>query len=167
MEKQQIKMIDNKDMANKVYKFIQKKNVYITTDLTGVELDNEWLKIEKTGKIKIKGVNKNGYAWDGCSPKFEVLDLLIGTPDGAVNLNTEKPYTYYASMFHDCLYQFKDSVPVSRFQADMIFTKLLKRDKFFWWAVYGFFVFTFGCIYGKWKTKNYKPVNKHCFDCFL
>ena len=49
-----------------------------------------------------------GYAWDGCSPKFQILDLIFGTHDGAISENTGKAVTYYASMVHDVLYQFHD-----------------------------------------------------------
>jgi hypothetical protein len=46
------------------------------------------------------------YAWDGCSPKLCVWDLLLGTPDGVVDSATKQPKTYYASLVHDALYQF-------------------------------------------------------------
>ena len=42
-----------------------------------------------------------GYAWDGCTPKVCFLDLLVGTPDGAVYEGTGRPKTYYASLVHD------------------------------------------------------------------
>src|SRR5512145_1657822 len=36
-----------------------------------------------------------GYAWDGCTPKFSLLDLLLfGTPDGVVDKTTGQPKTY-------------------------------------------------------------------------
>ena len=53
------------------------------------------LRIATDGTITVK----EGYAWDGCSPKLNVLDLFwVGTPDGAINEN--KPVTYYASLLN-------------------------------------------------------------------
>ena len=81
------------------------------------------------------------YAWDGCSPKFSVWDVLIGTPDGAPNHNTKHPKTYYASLFHDVMYQFMDEgSPITKTVADRIFLHLLTRDNFaprhvYYWAV--------------------------------
>src|SRR5436190_2080914 len=60
------------------------------------------LVIETSGRITVM----RGYAWNGCSPKFCVLDILIGTPDGVVHAGTGKPKAYYASLVHDALYQF-------------------------------------------------------------
>jgi len=58
--------------------------------------------IETDGQITVT----RGYAWNGCSPKFCFLDLLLGTPEGVVHHHTGRPKTYYASMVHDALYQF-------------------------------------------------------------
>ncbi len=98
-----------------------------------------WLHIEKDGTITVN----RGYAWDGCSPKFKILDLLlVGTPDGIVNLQTGRPKTYYASLVHDALYQFLDDphFPFSREQCDQVFLELLKEADFklafpYYWAV--------------------------------
>jgi hypothetical protein len=55
-----------------------------------------------------------------------VLDLLlIGTPDGRVIVNTEKPITYYASLIHDILLQFRADIGISRKQADRLFLEYL------------------------------------------
>lgn len=71
------------------------------------------------------------YAWDGCTPKFALWDILLGTPDGVPNIKTKKPKTYYASLMHDALYQFLDAgMPFSRAAADHIFFELMKRDNF-------------------------------------
>ena len=60
------------------------------------------LEIRKNGEIKVLA----GYAWDGCTPKFSLWDICVGTPDGVPNANTKKPKAYYASLLHDALYQF-------------------------------------------------------------
>lgn len=101
----------------------------------------------------VRGTNGAGYAWDGCTPKWEILDLVIGTPDGRLNYVTEKPITYYASLIHDILYQFKADVPVSRKETDLIFRDELRRASFFWTIVYFAVVRLFGGFFGKWKTR--------------
>ena len=72
-----------------------------------------------------------GYAWDGCTPKLCLLDILVGTPDGAVYQGTGRPKTYYASLVHDALYQFlPEGVPLERSQCDECFLRLMERDRF-------------------------------------
>lgn len=72
-----------------------------------------------------------GYAWDGCTPKVCLLDVLLGTPDGAVFAVTGRPKTYYASLLHDALYQFlPDDLPLTRAQCDECFLRLMERDGF-------------------------------------
>lgn len=86
-----------------------------------------WLEIQPNGKATVFA----NYAWDGCTPKFSLFDILIGTPDGVSNFLTKKPKTYYASLMHDVLYQFLPAgSPVSRASADKIFLELMTRDKF-------------------------------------
>ncbi len=86
-----------------------------------------WLEILPDGTATVFAQ----YAWDGCTPKFSLWDILIGTPDGAPNSVTRKPKTYYASLMHDALYQFLDAgSPVNRANADKIFLELLTRDGF-------------------------------------
>jgi hypothetical protein len=82
-----------------------------------------------------------GYAWDGCSPKFCIVDILVGTPDGAVDSTTKQPKAYYASLVHDALYQFLlDGLPFTRAQADDCFLRLMAVTGFaprrlYWLAV--------------------------------
>jgi hypothetical protein len=90
-------------------------------------------------------VIRKGYAWDGCSPKLSVLGLFwLGTPDGHIDCDTGKPFTYYASLVHDCLLQY-DIVP--RKEADRIFYDLMP-DRYplrllYYWAVR---------VYSRFKT---------------
>jgi hypothetical protein len=66
---------------------------------------------QKTGQVLAK-LNPNGlltvfsgYAWDGCSPRFNVLGLFwVGIPNG-VHHDNEKPMMYYPSLVHDVLLQ--------------------------------------------------------------
>lgn len=93
--------------------------------------------IEASGRITVT----RGYAWNGCSPKFCVFDLLIGTPEGVVHASTGKPKTYFASLIHDALYQFlPDGLPLRRHHADKFFLVLLAESDFvlrwlYWGAV--------------------------------
>jgi hypothetical protein len=85
-----------------------------------------------------------GYAWDGCTPKKCVLDVVVGIPDGVVYLPTGRPKTYYASLVHDALYQFLPvGLPLSRAQADRCFLLLMTDHRFapryvYYWAVRAF-----------------------------
>lgn len=97
--------------------------------------------IEETGGITVTG----GYAWNGCSPKFCFFDLLLGTPEGVVHVDTQKPKTYYASLVHDALYQFlPDGLPLKRRHADAFFLRLLKESDFAFGRVYWLAVRLFG-----------------------
>ena len=95
------------------------------------------LEIRQNGELKIL----KGYAWDGCTPKFCLLDIVLGVPDGVVHERTKRPKTYYASLVHDALYQFlNDDLPLSRKDADQCFLKLMQESDFalsklYYWAV--------------------------------
>ena len=87
-----------------------------------------WLSIGIDGTITVEP----GYAWDGCSPKWQIGWLQFGTPDGAPNPKTGYPYTYYASCLHDALLQWADEakMPYTREQIDLIFYEKLRLDAF-------------------------------------
>ena len=111
--------------------FVTHEDHEFHTDILGRKFENEWLKVSPDGRMKIKGSHvlpsgKSGYAWDGCSPKFAVLDIVIGTPDGVTDHITEKPKTYYASMVHDALYQFGYQARIKRGEIDKLFHTMLK-----------------------------------------
>lgn len=95
------------------------------------------------------------YAWDGCTPKFALWDILLGIPDGVPNTKTKRPKAYYASLMHDALYQFLDvGLPISRASADRIFLELLTRDDFGPRWIYFVAVRVFGGIFRlftRWK----------------
>ena len=99
-----------------------------TITFGGAQSQAWWLMITMHGLIVI---NKN-YAWDGCSPKFELLGHVIGTPDGGIKSDTRLPVTYDASLVHDALCQFADDpkMPFSRAEIDALFYSILKRDGF-------------------------------------
>lgn len=98
-----------------------------------------------------------GYAWDGCTPKWSIFDILVGTPDGAPSHRTKKPKTYYASLLHDALCQFVEINPdVPRAKADRAFYELMARDGFAPRHIYYAAVLMFGRIshfFKRWSRK--------------
>lgn len=105
--------------------------------------------IETDGRLTVT----RGYAWNGCSPKICIFDLLIGTPDGAVYEPTGRPKTYFASMVHDALYQFLDSeAPITQEQADKCFLQLMEESEFILAGIYWIAVRMFGHLF--WHRKK-------------
>jgi len=72
----------------------------------------------------------DGYASDGCSPKFRFLGRWWGTPDFEETLA--------ASHAHDVLWQYMHlpGFPFDREQADWLFLKLMQHDMFQWSWIY-------------------------------
>jgi len=66
------------------------------TAITGRMYDGDWMRLDTDGTLTIKATPEAGYAWDGCTPKRAVLELVWGGPDGVVDCNTEKRKAYYA-----------------------------------------------------------------------
>lgn len=133
--------------GNYPYKFrIDEDFVYADTGWRlSRPFDSRWLSISVDGKVTVKA-NETGYAWDGCTPKKSLLNLVIvGVPDGHIDYRTMKPYAYYASMVHDALYQYLYSVPVSRRQIDRLFLQMLGDFKLRY--VYYAFVRLFGGLF--------------------
>ncbi|MDE8603887.1 hypothetical protein M3I01_013370 [Marinomonas sp. RSW2] len=90
--------------------------------LNGIEFQSEWVKIANS-KMTIK----SGYAWDGCSPKIHVFGLfVVGTPNGC--LRHGKSWTYYDSLVHDVLCQFRDDLKLSKDDSVIIFNDSLKKS---------------------------------------
>jgi hypothetical protein len=142
----------SKHIKGKVYKFVIHQDVFIITNIRNRSFENCWLLIEPDGKITLRGSYEDGYAWDGCSPKVIFLDIIWGTPDGKLDWTTEAPITYFASLIHDVLYQYKAEIPISRKETDILFLLNLKKSKFMLAVLYGFAVRAFGRFFGKWKT---------------
>jgi len=129
------------------------KQDYAFKDKTGVVR----LVLERGGRITVT----RGYAWNGCSPKICIFDILIGTPDGVVDSRTGRPKTYYASLVHDALYQFvPDGLPLKQHDADKCFLRLMKATGFRLRFLYFFGVWLFGGLI--WRAKRYarKTVGK-------
>jgi hypothetical protein len=128
---------------------------------SGFDVREDRFFLDSTGKVRLIIESgglitvTRGYAWNGCSPKFCLLDLLIGTPDGVVHAETGRPKTYFASMVHDALYQFlRAESPITRRQADEAFLRLLVESEFSWRYVYWAAVRLFGWLV--WSATNAK-----------
>lgn len=130
--------------------FIWDSGIEVPEDLVFLDEDGKVrLLVDTTGRITVT----RGYAWNGCSPKFCLLDILLGTPDGVVHARTGRPKTYFASMVHDALYQFlKTDSPITRRQADSCFFQLMEDSDFSPRYLYWLAVRVFGWLV--WKAKQ-------------
>lgn len=99
---------------------------------------------------------KKGYAWNGCSPNQNIFDLgYIGTPNGTLDTATGKPKLYYASCVHDCLYQFKGAMEVTRKQADDLMLSHMKDQEFSLSYLYYVVIRALGWVFGSWRYSVY------------
>ena len=132
-----------------VYIYCLQEDYACRSFITGREFENEWVSLKKDGTLIVKGSNKKGYAWDGCSPKFKFRDICLGTPDGVLNWTTKRPKTYYASMVHDVFYQFSNELKatVKRKEVDQLFFHILKENNFRLAGSYYRVVRLFGWMY--------------------
>jgi len=115
-----------------VYVYCIKENYHYESSITGRSFENEWVRLSPDGMILVKGTNKRGYSWDGCSPKWKWKEMYFGTPEAVINNTTLQSRTYYASLIHDLFYQFSKDVEnvVTRKEVDWEFYRILKRDGF-------------------------------------
>jgi len=153
---------------HKVWKFVHNEDFTYTTNLLlNRSCDFIWLSISDNGTITVKGSHPDGYGWDGCTPKMNLLHITWGIFDGKLKQFGEgnyKPYTYYASMIHDVLYQYKRCVPVTRKEADLIFYTMMKESGFMWAHIYYIFVRVFGWWFRGWKYKSKKEIELRMKD---
>ena len=104
------------------------------TGITGYEYSLSYtgipgaVTIFRDGRLLIE----KGYRWDGCTPKFSIFDMVIGTPEGEICPRTGESKTYFASLVHDALYQLSEHTfsRNERTKADELFLNLLNRDGF-------------------------------------
>ncbi|MCB0804935.1 MAG: DUF1353 domain-containing protein [Bacteroidales bacterium] len=150
--------------AIKVWKFVHQQDFSYQTDLLrNRKCDYTWLSITEDGTITVKGSHKSGYAWDGCTPKWNLFHITWGNFDGMIKKfgpKDYKPYTYYASMVHDLLYQYKRCAPVTRKETDKIFLHMLRDAGFMWAGLFYFGVRAFGWVFSGWKYKHKKEIEK-------
>ena len=132
-----------------VYVYCIKKDYVYQSFIKGYNFENEWFKLGEDGTVVVKGTNKNGYAWDGCSPKGKIKDIYFGTPEAVLNFRTGVSKTFYASLVHDVFYQFSKDVKsfVKRKQVDTEFYIILKEDEFRFARLYYYAVRFFGWVF--------------------
>jgi len=132
-----------------IYVYCIKEDYPYKSSITDRSFENEWFRLDLDGKITIKGTNRRGYAWDGCSPKMKIWDVYFGTSEAVLNDDTRQSKTYYASMIHDVFYQFNKDVRsfVGRKEVDREFYNILKRDGFRFAKAYYYGVRAFGWIW--------------------
>jgi len=132
-----------------VYIYCIKQDYKHQTSIAGQTFENEWFKLEANGMVTIKGSNKTGYAWDGCSPKVKLWDIYLGTWEAVLNPETGQSKTYYASLVHDVFYQFSRDVKgfVTRKAVDQEFYKILQANQFRLAKAYYMAVRAFGWVY--------------------
>ena len=131
-----------------VYVYCIKEDHRYMSSIKDREYENEWFKLEKNGTIIVKGTNKKGYAWDGCSPKVKIKDIYFGTPEAVLNYDTGRSKTYYASLIHDVFYQFSKNIKsfINRKEVDKEFYIILKKDEFKFAKLYYVVVCLFGWV---------------------
>jgi hypothetical protein len=115
-----------------VYVYCIKEDYRYQSSIKGRTFDCEWFKLEADGTVIVKGSNKAGYAWDGCSIKIKIKDVYFGTPEAVLNFETGYSKTYYATLIHDVFYQYSKDVKssISRKEVDREFYIILKDNKF-------------------------------------
>lgn len=105
-----------------------------------IEFSSEWFTVQGQELLI-----KQGYAWNGCSPAYMLSSKIlgfsfwIGTPDGIVDLETQLPQSWQASMVHDAFCQYRaemNGVPKA-FTVNLFKTMLLE------------------CGFPKWKANLY------------
>jgi hypothetical protein len=133
--------------SNSVFIWKLHRKVTLATSIKGVNYSGKYLSLDPSGMLAIE----KDYAWNGCSPKFEVFEMVFGTPEGALpedheqqeiqdNLDSlgytdfdwQMPKTYYGSLVHDALYQINNDQRgiVSRLEVDKLFYRILKAYNF-------------------------------------
>lgn len=103
---------------------------YESPHLAGISFCSDWLLIDG-GRLLIRA----GYAWDGCSPAWRLPGgVWVGTPDGPLGADG-RPQSYYASLVHDALCQYKADVPITKAATLALFADLLRQGGFPPWRV--------------------------------
>lgn len=130
-------------------------NTFYNQDvILGVHFESERLSIMPNGEIMIKASRLQPFTWDGNTPKWNVLDIVVGTPDGVVHTLTGLRKTQRASLLHDALYQFAPRESVTRKQADKLSLLEMKKTKFKLARLYWFFVRLFGAFWWKKHSRS-------------
>ena len=127
---------------------------YTSSDprLRGFSFDADaWINIQPSGTFTHRATRTgyDGFAWDGCSPKFNVGPLMFGSWDGAFSQDLKMPEAVRAAKFHDALYQDLDRLKQLGFKrrhADLLFREMLVASGFPYPEVYYRAVRAFGAV---------------------
>lgn len=117
----------------KIYRYRLEEDYEVTVPVKHPDVKHPYCEVEN-GRVTIKC----GYSWDGCTPNFAPLKMFyLGTPNGIIDYRTGKTVTYYASLVHDCLCQYKIG---TKRDADLLFRDMLLRSgwpmsRVYFWAV--------------------------------
>lgn len=123
------------NIKNRYFYRLKGDYILFVPSLQNYIFEGEFLQV-KNGNVIVK----NGYAWNGNTPKTLFLGILFGTPDGFLG------HTLEASLLHDALYQYGKKFNLSRKEADKIYFEDLKRLDWQLAKVYNFFVRLLGWI---------------------
>lgn len=97
-------------------------------ELAQVQFQNSWLGIT-AGALCIRA----DYAWDGCSPTwFLPLFGWVGIPNGPLTAQGV-PQSYYATLVHDALCQFRGALPIDKAVAVALLKQMLIEGGFPRW----------------------------------
>lgn len=116
-------------MKPKIWKFTLENDTKINLkEILGGVANYEFFDVVN-GRRELVGIVINGiltifkgYTWDGCTPKFPFFGCLLGVPD--------YKGTYLASLTHDFLIEYKNQHRLTRKQMDLVFSFILKEEKF-------------------------------------
>lgn len=119
--------------------------------LLGFSYQGGWITICPDGGFRHKANRPDftGFAWDGCSPKFHIGPLMLGTWDGPFDESNKLPKAVRAAKFHDALYQEREALAVigfSRLHSDLLFKEILEDADFIFPDLYFLAVRLFGWI---------------------
>lgn len=104
---------------------LERRTAHWFAPLAEVSYLNEWVTLHDGWMVV-----RPGYAWDGCSPSFNLAGtaLWLGVPDGPLGPDG-RPVGWRASLFHDALCQFRRDIPgVTRQASVAVLAGLLAAD---------------------------------------
>ena len=106
--------------------------------LAGIRFENDWCFVDNRVLVIYAG-----YAWDGVSPRINVLDLFtLSAPEGRKEFGV--PLLHDVTLVHDLLCQFRSDIPISKQRVVALFDAMLRDKGFIWRPLYTACVHVFG-----------------------